>query len=124
MRAPRKNISDAVRGITRKALTQGKLDRAAVRKVTTDAMAAVREAAAAASGPQAREDLAHARRNLGELERLFMKTLREAAAAGKGAASQGMSATLASGAMVARIAAGMLAGIADTLAQKPPRRPR
>ena len=85
--ATRKSISDAVRGITRKALTQGKLDRAAVRKVTGEAMAAVREAAAAASGPQAREDLAHARRNLGELERLFMKTLREAAAASKGAAS-------------------------------------
>ena len=83
MPASRKNISDAVRGITRKALTQGKLDRVAVRKVTADAMAAVREAAAAASGPQAREDLAHARRNLGELERLFMKTLREAAAAGR-----------------------------------------
>ncbi len=122
MSASRKNISDAVRGITRRALTQGKLDRAAVRRVTGEAMAAVREAAA--SGPQARGDLAHARRNLGELERLFMKTLREAAAAGKGAASQGMSATLASGAMVARIASGMLAGIADTLAQKPPRRPR
>ena len=121
MPGSRKNISDTMRGITRKALTQGKLDRAAVRKVTADAMAAVREAAAA-SGPQAREDLAHARRNLGELERLFMKTLREAAAAGKGAASQSMSATLASGAMVARIASGMLAGIADTLAQKPPRR--
>jgi hypothetical protein len=106
-------------------LTQGKLDRAAVRKVTGEAMAAVREAAAAAaSGPQAREDLAHARRNLGELERLFMKTLREAAAAGKGAASQTMTATLASGAMVARIASGMLAGIADTLAQKPTRRRR
>jgi hypothetical protein len=122
MATSRKSMSDTVRGITRKALTQGKLDRAAVRKVTGEAMAAVREAAAA-DGPRAREDLAHARRNLGELERLFMKTLREAATAGKGAASQGMSATLASGAMVARIASGMLAGIADTLAQKtPPRR--
>jgi hypothetical protein len=123
MPGSRKNIGDAVRGITRKALTQGKLDRAAVRKVTGEAMAAVREAAAL-DGPKAREDLAHARRNLGELERLFMKTLREAAAASKGAASQGMSATLASGAMVARIASGMLAGIADTLAQKPTRRRR
>jgi hypothetical protein len=121
--ATRKNISDAVRGITRKALTQGKLDRAAVRKVTGEAMAAVREAAAM-EGPKAHEDLAHARRNLDELERLFMKTLREAAAAGKGAASQTMTATLASGAMVARIASGMLAGIADTLAQKPTRRRR
>lgn len=74
-------------------------------------------------GPDARQDLAHARKNLAELERLFLGTLREAAAAGKGAASQGMNATLASGAVVARVAAGMLAGIADTLAQKsPPRR--
>jgi hypothetical protein len=121
MPASRKNISDTVRGITRRALAQGKLDRAAVRRVTEDAMAAVRQAASA-GGPQAREDLAHARRNLGELERLFVRTLREAAAAGKGAASQSMSATLASGAMAARIASGMLAGIADTLARKPRRK--
>ena len=123
MPAARKNIGETVRGITRKALERGKLDRAAVRRVTGEAMAAVRQAAAM-DGPRAREDLAHARRNLGELERLFVKTLREASAAGSGAAAQGMSATLASGAMVARIASGMLAGIADTLAQKPPRRPR
>jgi hypothetical protein len=120
---PRKNIGDAVRGITRKALTRGKLDRAAVRRVTSEAMAAVRQAAMM-NGPHARQDLAHARRNLGELERLFLNTLREAASAGKGAASQSMNATLASGAMVARIASGMLAGIADSLAQKTPRRPR
>jgi hypothetical protein len=120
---PRKNIGDTVRGITRKALTRGKLDRAAVRKVTGEAMAVVRQAAAM-NGPHARQDLAHARKNLGELERLFVQTLREAAAAGKGAASQSMNATLASGAMVARIASGMLAGIADSLAQKKPRRPR
>ena len=123
MAGSRKNISDAVRGITRKALTQGKLDRAGVRKVTSEAMAVVR-AAAAMDGPKAREDLAHARRNLGELERLFIRTLREAAAAGKGAASQSMSATLASGAMVARIASGMLAGIADSLSKRTPRTPR
>jgi hypothetical protein len=35
-----------------------------------------------------------------------------------------MSATLASGAMVARIASGMLAGIADSLSKRPPRTPR
>ena len=121
MPATKRNISDAVRGITRKALTRGELDRAAVRRVTGDAMAVVRQAATM-DGPHAREDLAHARRNLGELERLFMKTLREAAAAGKGAASQGMSATLASGAMAARIASGMLAGIADSLTEKTLRR--
>lgn len=123
MPASSKNISDSVRGITRKALTRGKLDRAAVRRVTGEAMKVVRQAAAS-DDPRARQDLAHARRNLGELERLFVQTLREAAAAGKGAASQSMNATLASGAMVARIASGMLAGIADSLAQKKPRRPR
>ena len=123
MPGTRKNIGDTVRGITRKALTRGKLDRAAVRRVTGEAMAAVRQAAAM-DGPHARRDLAEARKNLGELERLFVKTLREAAAAGKGAAAQSMNATLASGAMVARIASGMLAGIADSLSQTPPRRPR
>jgi len=123
MPASRKqNVSDAVRGITRKALSGGKLDRAAVHRVTKEAMKAVREAAA--NDPRAREDLAHARRNLGELERLFLKTLREAASAGRGAASQSVNATLVSGAMVARVASGMLAGIADSLAQKPPRRTR
>ena len=117
------NVSDAVRGITREALSGGKLDRAAVRRVTREAMKAVRQAAAA-NDPQARQDLAHARRNLGELERLFLKTLREAASAGRGAASQSLNATLVSGAMVARVASGMLAGIADSIAQKPPRRKR
>lgn len=120
MAAKRNSISDAVRAITRKALERGTLDRAAVRRVTGEAMKAVRRAAAA-NGPQSRQDLAHARRNLGELEGLFLKTLREAAGAGKGAAAQGMSATLASGAMAARIASGMLAGIADSLGQRPRR---
>lgn len=124
MPASRKqNVSDAVRGITRKALSGGKLDRAAVRRVTKEAMKAVRQAAAT-NDPQARQDLAHARRNLGELERLFLKTLREAASAGRGAASQSVNATLVSGAMVARVASGMLAGIADSLTHKPTRRPR
>ena len=121
MPATTTNIGDTVRGITRKAL-HGKLDRAAVRRVTGEAMSVVRRAAM--KGPDARQDLAHARKNLAELERLFLGTLREAAVAGKGAAAQGMNATLASGAMVARVAAGMLAGIADTLAQKSPRRGR
>jgi hypothetical protein len=107
-----KNIGETVRGITRKALTQGKLDRAAVRKASGEAIREVRE------------DLAQARKNFGEVERLVLKALREAAAAGKGAASQSMNATLVSGAMVARVASGMLAGIADTLTQKTPRRRR
>lgn len=123
MSTTRKTIGDAVRGITRKALTRGKLDRAAVRRVTREAMKTVQDAAAA-HGPRARQDLAHARKNLKELERLFLETLREAARAGKGAASQSMNATLASGAIAARIASGMLAGIADSLAEKPARRAR
>jgi hypothetical protein len=119
----KQNVSDAVRGITRKALTSGKLDRAAVRRVTGQAMKAVRRAASL-DGPQARQDLAHARHNLAELERLFLKTLSEAASAGKGAAAQSMNATLASGVLVARAASGMLAGIADSLSRKPTRRSR
>lgn len=122
MPASSKTIGDSVRGITRKALTSGKLDRAAVRRVTGQAMGVVRQAAT--KGPDGRRDLAHARKNLGELERLFMTTLQEAATAGKDAASQGMNATLASGAIVARVASGMLAGIADTLGHAKPRRRR
>jgi hypothetical protein len=122
MAAKSKTISEAVRSITRNALTRGRLDRAAVRRVTGQAMGVVRQAAR--KGPDGRQDLAQARRNLGELERLFMRTLHEAASAGKDAAAQGMNATLVSGAMAARVASGMLAGIADTLAQKPQRRPR
>jgi len=80
MPATRKNIGDKARVVTRKALESGKLDRAAVRKIT------------------------------GEVR----KTLRNVA-------SQSASATLISGAMAARIASGMLAGIADSLARKPRR---
>jgi hypothetical protein len=101
--ATRKNISDAVRGITRKALTQGKLDRAAVRRLSGDV-----------------------RKSLNEVERLIAQDLRKATRAGKDAASQSVNATLVSGAMMARIASGMLAGIADSLSHRPrtPRRPR
>jgi hypothetical protein len=120
MPADRKNMTEKVRALTRQAL-QGKLDRAGVRRVTSEAMQAVREAAAM-DGPRARADLAQARKHMAEVERLFLATLREAADAGRGAAKQGMSATLASGAMAARIASGMLAGIADGLAQKKPRK--
>jgi len=81
MPGTRNDISETARIATRKALQSGRLDRAAVRKVT------------------------------GEVR----KTL-------KNAASQSANATLASGAMAARIASGMLAGIADSLAQKPRRR--
>ena len=118
-----KTISETVRGITRQALSGEGFDRAAVRRVTQETMTAVRKAAAG-GGPRARSDLAHARRNLAQMERLFVRTLRESADAGKGAAAQGMHATLASGAMVARVASGMLAGIADSLSGRPPRRKR
>jgi len=53
------------------------------------------------------------RRSLKDVERLLVQDLRLS-----------MNATLLSGAMAARIASGMLAGIADSLAQKKPRRPR
>ena len=102
--ATRKNISDAVRGITRKALTQGKLDRGAVARYRR-AMA-VREAR---HGTRLR--LAHARN--GRARAPVHETLREARGK-EGSASQSVT-TLVSGAMVARIASGMLAGIADSL---------
>ena len=95
----RKNISDTVREITRKAVSSGKVDRAAVRRVTGEV-----------------------RRNLVVFERMLARDLRAATRAGKDAASQGINATLASSAIAARAASGMLAGIADSLAQKPRRR--
>lgn len=100
-----KTIGRSVRTITREALTRGKLDRAAVRRVTGEATKLVRTAAARSSA-RTRQDLARARNEL-------LKTLHDASSAG-----------VTSAAMAARIAAGMLAGIADALAQKPPRRPR
>ena len=101
MPAAKRNIGDEVRGITRKALERGKLDRSAVRKVTGEV-----------------------RKRLAEIERAFAQDLRLAARAGKDAAAQSMNATLISGAMAARIASGMLAGIADSLAAQKPRRRR
>jgi hypothetical protein len=56
------------------------------------------------------------------IERPIVRELSEARRAGSGAASQGLNATLTSGAMVAHVASGLLAGIA--LAQKQPRRGR
>ncbi|HEX6528407.1 MAG TPA: hypothetical protein VF004_01220 [Burkholderiales bacterium] len=90
-----KNIRDTVRGITRKALERGELDRAAVRRVTGEV-----------------------RRNLKQFERQLTRDLQAATRAGRDAAAQGFSATLTSSAMAARAASGMLAGIADALAQK------
>jgi hypothetical protein len=96
-----KNAAETARAITRKALTAGKLDRAALRRITGDV-----------------------RKSLKHLERLLAQDLRIATRAGKDAAAQGVNATLLSGAMAARVASGMLAGIADSLSSKPPRRPR
>jgi hypothetical protein len=94
------SVIDTVRGITRKAFTDGQVDRAALRRVTGEV-----------------------RKNFKQFERQLAKDLHAATRAGKDAASQGINATLASSAMAARAASGMLAGIADSLAQKsPPRR--
>lgn len=90
MPARSKDIGTTVRNATRKALESGKLDRAAVRKVTRQV-----------------------RSNLKDVERLLAQDLR-----------QSLNATLVSGATAARIASGILAGIADSLAHKPPRRTR
>lgn len=115
-------IQEAVRDITLKALTQRELDFAAMRKVTREALEAVREAAgrhdadvkeatkqavqgvdqALAHAAEAlklslqeagsraekfsREDLARARANLADLEKMFVDTLGEAAKAARGAA--------------------------------------
>jgi hypothetical protein len=99
MAATRKNVSDTLRDVTRKALESGKLDRAGLRRVTGEV-----------------------RRNLERFERQLAKDLPAATRAGKDAASQSISATLASSAMAARAASGMLAGIADRLAARKPRR--
>ena len=99
MPATRKNVGDTVRDITRTALSGGKVDRAALRRVTGEV-----------------------RKNLKQFERLLAKDLRAATRAGKDAASQGINATLASSAMAARAASGMLAGIADSIARGTARR--
>jgi hypothetical protein len=91
-----KKIGDTVRGITRKALSGGKIDRAALRRVS-----------------------AELRRNLEHFEGQLARDLRAASRAGRDAATQSVSATLASGATMARMASGVLAGIADSLARAP-----
>jgi len=96
-----KNVSDTMRDITRKALSGGKVDRAALRRVTGEV-----------------------RKNLKQFERQLARDLHAATRAGKDAASRGINATLASSAMAARAASGMLAGIAESLAAKKPRRQR
>ncbi|MCD6040828.1 MAG: hypothetical protein K0R40_431 [Burkholderiales bacterium] len=97
----KQNVGDTARAATRQALSGGKLDRAAVRRIANEV-----------------------RKSLQHVERLLAHDLRRAANAGKDAATQSVNATLLSGAMAARIASGMLAGIADSLAAQKPRRRR
>jgi hypothetical protein len=101
MTGTRKNVSDTVRDITRKALSGGKVDQAALRRVTGEL-----------------------RGNLKHFERQLAKDLRAATRAGKDAAAQSINATLASSAMAARAASGLLAGIADSLSGQKPHRKR
>jgi hypothetical protein len=95
MAAAGKDIRSTVRGITRKALERGEIDRAALRRVTGEV-----------------------RKQLRQFERQLAKDLQAARRAGRDAAEQGINVTLASSAMAARAASGMFAGIAETLAQK------
>ena len=95
----KQNVGHTARAVTRKALSGGKLDRAALRRITGEV-----------------------RKSLQHVERLLAQDLRVVAGAGKDAAAQSVNATLLSGAMAARIASGMLAGIADRLAAQKPRR--
>ena len=88
-----KKMTATVRGITRKALSGGEIDRAAMRRVS-----------------------AELRRNLKHFEAQLARDLRTASRAGRDAATQSLTATLASGATMARMASGVLAGIADSLA--------
>jgi hypothetical protein len=87
--------------MTRKAIESGTLDQAALRRVSSEL-----------------------RKTLQRFERSLARDLRAATRAGRDAAAQGIGATLASSAMAARAASGMLAGIADSLAQKSARRRR
>ncbi|MGZ8231178.1 MAG: DUF6781 family protein [Burkholderiales bacterium] len=189
-----RRVQEAVHDIALKALARHELDFEAMRKVTREAVDAVREAAghqdiavkdaakqaiggidhALAHAAEAlklsiqeassrtekfsREDLAKARADLAELERMFVETLGEAARAARGTAKatledlarhaetsgtavgrqlresaalsgqfaeaarkqfeSGIKAVAASSALIARAAAGVLAGIADTLESK------
>lgn len=189
-----RRVQEAVQQITLKALTQRELDFAAMRKVTREAIDAVRETAAAQGagvGDAARqavagvdqalakaaeavklslqeagsrmekfssEDLAKARSELADMEKMFVDTLSGAARAAQGTARAtfedlarhaqasgtavgrqlresaamsgqvadaaraqfraGMEAAASSGAIFARAAAGMLAGLAEAIDPK------
>ena len=94
-------VGDTVRGLTRKALAGEQVDRAALRRVGHEFG-----------------------RSLKQIEQTIARDLRVARRAGQDAAAQSVSATLVSGAMLARVAAGLLAGVADSLARRAPRSPR
>ena len=96
-----KRVQEQVRAITLDALTRARFDRKALHKLTREAIDAERSS---------RDDLEKTRGDLRELQRAFLDTLRDAAHAGRGTAA-------ASGAMLANIVAGVLAGIAEA-AQK------
>jgi len=195
-----RGIQKAVRGITLKALTKGELDQDAVRRVTSEVVKGIQEAAtvqrvlakdvvaeavagldealahaaqalklsleeaAGRAGTFSREDLAKARENLAHFEGNFLQVLRETARAGGSTVSAiledlikhaqasgtevgrqlgqvsglsgqmaeagraqfeaGMRAAMSSTALMARIASGVLTGIADTLDTKPGKRSR
>jgi len=143
------------RNVTEKAITG--LDNALAH--AAQALKLSIEEAAGRAEKFSREDLKKARKNLRELEKLFLGTLRETSKASRGAVSSilgdllrharasgtavgrelgenvgglssrmaqagrsqfraGVNATVSSGVMIARIASGVLAGIADSLAGK------
>ncbi|HYD58072.1 MAG TPA: DUF6781 family protein [Burkholderiales bacterium] len=117
-------VQEAVQEITLKALTERQLDFAAMRKVTSEAIESIRQAAATQDPglmEAARQALSGVGRALGEAGQAAKLSAEEAAASSqlvKAARAQleaGVRAGAASGAVFARAAAGMLAGLADAL---------
>lgn len=111
-----RSVEQAVHDITLSALTRRSLDRAAMRKVATEVMESVRDAADM-KGARAKDVIAEASAGVNQAlahAARALKLSRRVAA--------GVDAAAASGAMAARIAAGVLAGIADSLTRKPTRR--
>ncbi len=165
----RKVAGEVMKGVQAAAATYGTGAKNAAEKAVAgldDALAHAAQAlklsveeAAGRAEKFSRDDLAKARRNLRNLEKLFLDTLRETSKASRGVVSSilgdllrharasgtavgrelgedvgglsgrmaqagraqfqaGVNATISSGVMMARIASGVLAGIADSLAGK------
>lgn len=133
-----RRVQETVRDIALKALTARELDPAAVRKATEEVLGAIRDAAETQGGAAkeaekfSREDLARAREMLQDIAKhaqasgaAVARELGETqlperlAEAGRAQFQAGMKAAATSGEMLARIASGVLAGIADALAGKP-----